>query len=268
VDLLVDGWNLRSRVRRSNRRESQIHEAMHALIVLFFVWSLLASISCVARSRLGTSGAALLSFLALIVWLLATRSHRRDRGPPVSSALLLLGVLGGFASFPAWVAAIAATGIALGLEPVGATTPGASGPTLWTATVLLAPVFEELLYRERLVSALRPVLGTGSAIVATSALFAVPHLEPWRVLGTLLVGLMLGSAICASGSLALCIGLHMGLNLAGWACGVPPVRMALSPETAALAGIGGLAAGIALARWTRPRPDPQRRPRPVAAFTT
>jgi membrane protease YdiL (CAAX protease family) len=160
-------------------------------------------------------------------------------------------------------------GLALGLVPVGAAQPASGGPALWIATILIAPVFEEVLYRERLLSALRPLMGSGFAIAATSVLFAIPHLDPWRVLGTLLVGLMLGSAMTASGSLALCIGLHMGLNLAGWACGVPPLRMALSPETAALAGIGGLAAGIALARWTQPRSDPsQRRPQPVEAFTT
>ena len=241
----------------------------HALVVVFFIWSLLASASRIAQSLgLGASGAALISLLAPLVGLLATRRYRRDRRPCHSGALLLLGLLGGFASFPAWVAAIAVTGLALGLVPVDATPPGAGGPTLWIATVLLAPVFEEVLYRERLLSALRPVMGSGFAIAATSVLFAIPHLEPWRVLGTLLVGLMLGSVMSASGSLALCIGIHMGLNLACWACGVPPLRMALSPETAALAGIGGLAAGIALARWTRPRLDPQCRPQRVEAPTT
>jgi len=42
--------------------------------------------------------------------------------------------------------------------------------------------------------------------------------------------------------------------------------MALSPETAALAGIVGLAAGIALARRTHPRSPPQPDPRSIEAF--
>jgi membrane protease YdiL (CAAX protease family) len=244
-----------------------MRDAAHGFVLVFFIWSLLASASSIAQSqRLDASGVALISLLAPAVGLLATRCYRRDRGPCHAGALLLLGVLGGFASFPGWAAAIAATGLALGLEPVGAIGPGAGRPTLWIATILLAPVFEEVLYRERLLSALRPAMGSGFAIAATSVLFAIPHLEPWRVLGTLLVGLMLGSAMRASGSLALCIGFHMGLNLAGWACGVPPVRMALTPETAALAGIGGLAAGIALARWTRPRSGPHPVPRSIEAL--
>jgi membrane protease YdiL (CAAX protease family) len=234
---------------------------------VFFIWSLLASASGIAQSlRLGASGSALVSLLAPLVGLLATRRYRGDRRPCHAGALLLLGLLGGFASFPAWVVGIAVTGIALGLEPVGATGPGTVGPTLWIATILLAPVFEEICYRERLLSALRPVMGSGFAIAATSVLFAIPHLEPWRVLGTLLVGLALGGAMCASGSLALCIGIHMGLNLAGWACGVPPARLALVPSDAALAGLGGLAAGIALARWTRPRSELQPDPRSIEAL--
>ena len=44
--------------------------------------------------------------------------------------------------------------------------------------------------------------------------FAVTHLEAWHVLGTFVVGLGLGAAMRRWNSLALCIGLHMGLNAA------------------------------------------------------
>lgn len=244
-----------------------MRDAAHALALVFFIWSLLASASSIAQTlRLDASAAALFSLLAPAVVLLAARSYRRDRRATAAGALLGLGLVCGFASYPAWIAMIASVGFGLGIEPVASAPPQAGGPALWTATVLLAPVFEEVLYRERLLSALRPVMGSGFAIAATSVLFAIPHLEPWRVLVTWLVGLALGGAMCASGSLALCIGIHMGLNLASWACGIPPVRMALSPETAALAGIGGLAAGIALARRTHPRSPPQPDPRSIEAF--
>ncbi|MDH3214301.1 MAG: CPBP family intramembrane metalloprotease [Myxococcales bacterium] len=253
----MNRWRLRSPFRTGSRCPSRIRESGHDVVGALFTWSLLASAASLFPARLGASGAFPLALVALGCWLLATRSYRRDRRSAASSALLLLGLLGGFASYPAWIAAIALTGVAPGLAPVGAALPGAGGTTRWTATVLLAPVLEEVLYRERLLSALRPVLGTGLAVVATSVLFAVPHFEPWRMLGTLVVGLMLGAAMRASHSLALCIGLHMGLNLAGWACGLPPVRVALSPGPAVLAGSGGLAAAIALARATRRPPLPE-----------
>ena len=45
--------------------------------------------------------------------------------------------------------------------------------------------------------ALRPVMGTGFAIAATSVLFAIPHLEPWRVLVTWLVEALRGFGVAA-----------------------------------------------------------------------
>lgn len=160
-----------------------------------------------------------LSFLAATALLLALRSYQQDRPVARAGGILLLGGIGGFVSFPAWLAVIGAVGAALDLEPVSATPRGNGGPGLWVATLFLAPVFEELLYRERLLSALRPLLGTSAAIGVTSVLFALPHVEPWNVLGTLMVGLVLGGAMWTSRSLALCTGLHMGLNLAALVAG-------------------------------------------------
>ncbi len=224
--------------------------AMSALLAVLFTWSLLASFALLGP-LLGTSQTVFVSFLAVTAWLLATRSCCGDQRRAQSSPLLLMGLFTGFASYPAWIVTIGALGLALGLEPVGAAAPGSGGLLFWMASVLLAPVFEELLYRERLLTALGRTFGSCLAIPVTSALFAISHLEPWRVLGTALVGLMLGTAMRASSSLALCIGLHMGLNLAGLTCGVPPVRLALGPSYAAVMGLVGLVAAIVLARWTR-----------------
>ncbi len=224
--------------------------AMSALLAMLFTWSLLASFAFLGP-LLGTNQTVFVSFLAVTAWLLATRSFCSDQRRGQSSALLLMGLLTGFVSYPAWIATIGALGLALGLEPVGAGAPGSGGLLFWMASVLLAPVFEEVLYRERLLSALGRTFGSSLAIPVTSALFAISHLEPWHVLGTGLVGLMLGTAMRASGSLALCIGLHMGLNLAGLTCGVPPVRLALGPSAAAIMGLVGLVAAIVLARRTR-----------------
>jgi membrane protease YdiL (CAAX protease family) len=244
---------LHTRTRPLPRRWSRDEELLRAVLALVAVWSLLL-VAGLAGSCMAPSASMLAAFIAATAFLLATRSSRRDRRAAASVALLLMGLLCGFASYPAWVALIAAVGFGLGLGPVAALLPGSGGATLWVATVLLGPVFEEALYRERLWCALRPAIGSGGAVVATTVLFAIPHLEPWRVLATSLVGLALGGAMWVSGSLALCIGLHMGLNLAAWACGVPPVRLALAPGSAAVAGIAGLAAAIVLSRLTEWRP--------------
>jgi len=76
------------------------------------------------------------------------------------------------------------------------------------------PVVEELLYRERIWDALGavPLLIRG---LVTSALFALPHVEAWSVLGTFLVGAGLALTRAASRSLGFCVALHAGLNLGG-----------------------------------------------------
>jgi membrane protease YdiL (CAAX protease family) len=119
---------------------------------------------------------------------------------------------------------------------------------LLVAVLGLAPVFEELLYRERLLLALRTRTGALLAVTISSLLFALPHLEPWSVLTTSLVGLALGALMLASGSVALCIGLHAGLNLAAIVCGIPPARFVLPERLALLCGLALLVVAALAAR--------------------
>jgi membrane protease YdiL (CAAX protease family) len=118
-----------------------------------------------------------------------------------AAALLLVGLVAG---------ATLRDGLGLLLPPAGG---GAVGLAR-AAQVALAPVFEELLYRERLLVPLRQRLGAAGAVAITSALFAVPHVEPALVVQTFAMGLALGVVRLASGSVALCVGIHAGWNAA------------------------------------------------------
>ncbi len=233
-------WN------RRNRRNRRLEGTPGSVLLMLAAWTVLLGLPPLLESWLPTASAIGVSFLVVTILVLATRSFRRDRPLKYSGWLFLLGLLAGFASYPAWIVLIGLSGLALGLTLPSP--PEAAPPVLWAATILLAPVFEEVLYRERLLTALGRTLGPSLAIPITSALFAISHLEPWRVLGTGLVGLMLGTAMRASGSLALCIGLHMGLNLAGLTSGVPPVGVSLPPSESAAAGLCVLGVAIVLAR--------------------
>jgi membrane protease YdiL (CAAX protease family) len=221
-----------------------------ALLLVLTAWSLLAAQALLAPG-LGRGAAVLISFAAVTALVLASR--RRGAGPATGRAAGLAGVaaFAGFASYPLWILLIGAAGAALGLRP---TPPPArpSDPLLLVATLGLAPVFEEVLYRERLLLALRSRIGAGLAVAISSLLFALPHLEPWSVLGTSLVGLALGALMLAGRSLALCIGLHAGLNLAAVVCGIPPVRWVLPEPLALLTGAGALGLGLLTARRARP----------------
>ena len=203
------------------------------LLLLLASWTLLASGSLLG-GWIGRDAAVLVSFALVTILVAATRppASRRPLRLRAASAALAAG----FASYPAWAALIAVVGLALGLPWRAPAPPGAGSPALCGATLVLAPIFEELLYRERLIPALRGRIGAPLAVAATSALFSFPHLEAWNVLGTFLVGLMLGTVYVATGSVSLCIALHAGLNLACLACGVPPVRLALGPFASAALG--------------------------------
>lgn len=213
-----------------------------ALLVLVTAWSLLATQSLLAP-RIGRAAAVALSFLAVTALVVATRDRPTERAPRRAAALAALGALAGFASFPAWIAAIAVIGSLLGLRPVPPPLRP-DEPLLLLSVLGLAPVFEELLYRERLLLALRERIGAGLAIAISSLGFALPHLEPWAMLATGSVGLALGVSMLTTRSVALCIGLHAGLNLAAVVCGIPPVRLAL-PIALSLAG-GAAMLGVAV----------------------
>ena len=192
-----------------------------ALLVMLAVWMLLSSGSMFS-SLIGQEPATLLVFSCSAALLIATRhpSPLRPRLP--GAALLVLTVALGFAGHPPLRAAIALLGLALGLAPIPAAPPVASGLPLLLAVVVAAPVFEELLYRERLFDAISATpLRTGGAVFLTSALFALTHLTPWQMLGSFLVGVVLALIRRVSGTVTACIGFHVGLNLRSvWDCAV------------------------------------------------
>jgi membrane protease YdiL (CAAX protease family) len=186
-----------------------------ALLLVSSVWLTLLVCQLALEPRLGRPAAVLLSFALALALVLATRARGAAAPPQRRTLVFALGLAAGLASYPAWIALIAGTGLFLGLErPVFAPPP--VGAALAASTIGLAPLFEEMLYRERLLGALRERCGAAAAVLLSSAAFAACHVEPWAVLGTFLVGLGLGAAMCWTGELALCVGLHAGLNLAAW----------------------------------------------------
>ncbi len=182
---------------------------LDALLLVATAWTALLSSQVLLAPRLGAGLAVPVSFaLALAVVALAGVPAPR-RG---SALRLVLGLGLGAASLAPLLVVTGWAGSALELPTPSA--PARIQPGVALACIVLAPVFEELLYRERLLGALRPLWGAPAAIVASSVAFALPHGEPWSVLGSFLAGLALGAMRCAARSLALPIGAHAGLNLA------------------------------------------------------
>jgi membrane protease YdiL (CAAX protease family) len=224
----------------------KLEDAAAAMALVLAVWSLLLAGSAL-DPLLGSGASVFVAFLLATALVLATRTAGRPSSLGRAGGVLAMGGLIGFAGYPAWAVLIGWTGMQIGL-PHAEALEAPRAPLLLVSTLLLAPIFEELLYRERLLAALTPLAGPPIAVLLSSGLFALPHVNSWSVLTTLLVGLVLGAAAHCGRSVAPCIGVHMGLNLAAVLCGVPPSRWQLPPAAAALLGFGGLWLLVRLSR--------------------
>jgi membrane protease YdiL (CAAX protease family) len=192
-----------------------------ALLVMLVVWTVLLC-GPVFSLLVGEEPATLLVFSLSAALMIATRRPFLARPRLRDAALLTLAIVLGCAGHPPLRSAIALVGFALGLAPSLGERAGAGGLPLLIAVVVAAPVFEELLYRERLLDAVAATrLGPGAAVFLTSALSALTHLTPWSMLGSFLVGVGLALVRRVSGTITPCIGLHAGLNLRSvWDCAV------------------------------------------------
>jgi len=122
-----------------------------------------------------------------------------------------LGLSVGLVTCPAWLAVLAWPFQGLGLlcPPIR---PDGSWPAL-LAACLLAPLFEEALYRGCLLPEWSLRLGRLRAVGLTSVLFALPHFTWCAALPPLCVGVVLGTVQLRFRSLAFCVGYHAGLNV-------------------------------------------------------
>lgn len=182
-----------------------------ALWLASAVWSLLL-LGAVSKVWLGRDAATLGA--SLLATLLVVRvSGRAPACSGRSGQQVALGAIAGLSSWPAWQALLDRVFGLLGLAWPAA--ERMSAPS-WLAALLLAPVCEELLYREHLLGALRACLGWPAALALSSLLFALQHGTPAAMVATWLVGAALGALRLSCSSVAPCVGAHAGLNLGAW----------------------------------------------------
>jgi membrane protease YdiL (CAAX protease family) len=135
-------------------------------------------------------------------------------GWPVSARLsptrypgLAISLLAGVAAFPVGLTAL---GLPL---PDRRGLPLLTSPALLVSALLLSPLFEEYVFRVRLLDSLRARFGDGLAVAVSAILFAALHLSPSLVAGSFVSGLVLGSLRIATGCVLPCVAFHVGLNL-------------------------------------------------------
>jgi len=190
--------------------------AAHALLLVGCVWLELAAVQWAWP---GAAGVAC-SFAGALALTLAGASRprapsarverRRHAGTGRADVVewLAWGALG--AALHPWIATFAAW-----LVTGEAVAPGSPpAPSIWRAVSLcvLAPAFEETLYRGLLFDALDRQGCVARSVVVTAMFFALPHAGALALFAVFLAGLVLGTARAATGRLAPCIALHAGFN--------------------------------------------------------
>lgn len=136
------------------------------------------------------------------------------------------GILWGIVGYIVLVAGL--IGGALALQAIGYTHPGPGGGSLsqsklvtliavWMTMVIAAPIVEEFMFRGLLYRGLAESrLGTFGALIVTSVVFGIVHYPGFgwaRVIGTGLVGLLLGLLRWRTGGTSMSIVAHMMLNV-------------------------------------------------------
>ncbi len=208
----------------------------YALLCGISIGSALVSIplmrNCLGHPGAVSAGFAIAACIAVSYWV--------SRRLPAQTRFATVGAALGAFSFPLLCLVVASAGLLVGLEPMQPV-PALRGHGLsWTNALLLAPLFEEVLYRSVLIDLLRPRIGLLGAFAASTALFAASHVSPWSIVSGVVVGCFLSLVMARTGRLDLCVGLHAGLNLASLGLGVPPPPWAITGSLA-LAGAGAVA---------------------------
>ena len=123
----------------------------------------------------------------------------------------LMAVILSFISFPeAWVAEY---------DSVVSTIVGGDTVTTVLFIVLIAPVFEEILFRGLIHTRLRRAIPMFGAMIASSWIFGATHGVMIQLIYASLLGLLLAWIFEKSGSLIASILFHVGFNLCGLAIG-------------------------------------------------
>ena len=159
-------------------------------------------------------GTALVLFFVFIRKTLSTRHYLDLNVPSVLTLLKWLGVM------ILVIIAMEAVNIALGRETpefMGKVYQSATNlPMLWIAVVLMAPLFEEFLFRGFLLEGFRhSFIGTPGAIIITSAIWAVIHgqYELFDIMTIFIIGIVLAIAKLRTKSLYVPMAMHLLMNL-------------------------------------------------------
>lgn len=115
--------------------------------------------------------------------------------------------------------------------PLGETASPPSGSILdagilaWVAVIVLGPLVEEILFRGVMVGGLSRSFTFGRAVVLPAFFFAFTHLDPYHLLPTFAVGIVLGWIFYYSRNIWLCFALNAISGVAALIMGVASISI-------------------------------------------
>ena len=83
----------------------------------------------------------------------------------------------------------------------------------FTLTVIIAPVTEELMFRGALFNSITRFLNKPMAVIITSLMFAIAHIDPVQMGYAFVLGVMLSFIRAETGKIYPCIAMHFAFNL-------------------------------------------------------
>jgi membrane protease YdiL (CAAX protease family) len=134
---------------------------------------------------------------------------------------------------------------------------GASLPWILVASALVPGTCEEMLHRGILLPSLARKVGRPLALLVVTALFAVMHIEPARMVSATVVGLTAGILALRTRSVWPAITLHAVNNIWALLIGTDRVAPVASmvrdhPDASLAFAVGGTLLGVAFAGWVAP----------------
>jgi membrane protease YdiL (CAAX protease family) len=220
------------------------HDLTGCVLCISVVWTLVILVPGAFGSGLNGGGSLLIAYLlAALVALSAHPGPKLAALQPASWASFGIALGSGVMSFPLWAVGVASICGVLGVAAPSFLAGDGRSLALVLAIGFVGPLFEEVLYRGLLLDALVERVGWPSAVIASSAAFALPHGEWWNFVTAFLLGAVLATSRRLGVGLASCIGAHSGLNLAF----LLRDRIAILEQPAWVAGTGVLLWAILIA---------------------
>jgi membrane protease YdiL (CAAX protease family) len=123
------------------------------------------------------------------------------------------------------------------------TVVGSTGPFTFLYFVIAAPILEELIFRGIMLDGLLKRHTPFTAILVSSILFGLAHLNPWQFVTGFVLGCFFGWVYYRSGSVAACMLMHMSANFSGYVTRLLLAAHLLGDDAA---GIGNSSGGASL----------------------